>query len=340
MKMNNRRSFPGVIFRGLCCLLLGLAAGFLAFFGLALLRGGEGAGVGDALEAAANKGLLPLLTGAVKEGAIGSLGKSAPLALMALGAAFSWQAGLYNLGGAGQYALGAAAAMLCAAYGLPWYASLPAALAAGALGGAAAGWLKAGFSVHEALSTMLLNWVFVYAGQAALQGKEVPEAACPDLTLPALAGIGVLSVIMTLGMHCTVGGFEIRLLGASEKTARYAGADAQKTMVKALAVSGMLCGAGGGLAFLMGMASEAPGLSLIFAGDGVRSLASALLAFGQPIGSACFALLIGALSQGVGSMDQSVFPPETGDLILAFSMYLASWLMLIVLKRRRGGERT
>ena len=91
MKMNNRRSFPGVIFRGLCCLLMGLAAGFLAFFGLALLRGGEGAGVGDALEAAANKGLLPLLTGAVKEGAIGSLGKSAPLALMALGAAFSWR---------------------------------------------------------------------------------------------------------------------------------------------------------------------------------------------------------------------------------------------------------
>lgn len=60
-----------------------------------------------------------------------TLVKTAPLIMCSLSILFAYKTGLFNIGAAGQYVLGAGAALYCAlGLELPWYVCLLAAAAA------------------------------------------------------------------------------------------------------------------------------------------------------------------------------------------------------------------
>ena len=48
--------------------------------------------------------------------------KTAPLLMCSLSVLFAYKVGLFNIGAAGQYVIGAGASLYCAlGFGLPWY---------------------------------------------------------------------------------------------------------------------------------------------------------------------------------------------------------------------------
>ncbi|MBQ6961298.1 MAG: ABC transporter permease [Clostridia bacterium] len=313
MKNKGFRSFG----RSLLCLCLGLLLGAAVMIAAAWLTLGE-----NRWETVWREGLLPLFTGGWREGPLALLGRAAPDAVLSLGISLAWQGGIVQVGGAGLHALGAAAAMLCASLaGLPWYACLAVSALAGGLWGSVPGLLKVKLRLREALGTALTAWLAIYVLQAASTMIAWEQPAETDLFIPALAIAGVLALLIWLGVKFTVPGLDLRVLGVSEKTARYAGVDTGKTAFWALCLSGLLGGAAGGLDYLLGGANQLPDLSLALTGPGLHGLAAAALAGGHPLGAVAAAVAVKYLSLGAGTMNGAVFSPEMGEAILALILY-------------------
>ena len=105
-----------------------------------------------------------------------TLVEATPLLLTGLSIVVAWQAGMFSIGGEGQLLMGALTAMSLA--WLVHYLPAPlvtlimvcASIAAGALWGGAAGWLRVKFNVQEVISTIMLNYLALYLVGAAVQG--------------------------------------------------------------------------------------------------------------------------------------------------------------------------
>ena len=327
MRNKGFRSFG----RALLCLCLGLFLGAAAMIGVSFLAPGE-----FRWETVWQEGLLPLFTAGWRGGPLALLGRAAPDALLALGISLAWQGGMLQLGGAGLYALGAAAAMLCASLtGMPWYACLGVSVLAGGLWGAVPGIMKKRLLLREALGTALTAWVAIYALQAFSGLIAWEQAPTVDLFIPALLTAGTLALLTWLCVRFTVPGLDLRLLGESEKTARYAGVDTGKTAFWALCLSGLLGGAAGGLDYLLGGVRRLPDLSLALTGPGLHGLAAAALAGGHPLGAAIAAVAVKYLALGADAMNGAAFSPETGEAILALMLYCCAALAL----GRKGGRK-
>lgn len=100
---------------------------------------------------------------------IETLLKTAPLLLMGLGLTVAFRARVWNIGGEGQYLMGAlAGALVALTFQSSWPAALliPAMLAAGLAGGAlwagVAALLKLRLGVNEIISTLMLNYIAEY----------------------------------------------------------------------------------------------------------------------------------------------------------------------------------
>ena len=101
--------------------------------------------------------------------------KTAPLLMCALSVLFANKAGLFNIGVAGQYVVGAGACLYMAlALRLPWWACLLGAVVAGALLGAVSGFLKTKFNVNEVILPSIS------------MGRVMP-VICSAVTLPSIA---------------------------------------------------------------------------------------------------------------------------------------------------------
>lgn len=175
-KVRQRRSMlqiPGVqtILSSLLCIVLGLLVGFVV---LLLIDHGvsEKTGNLNAVDA-----ILVIIKNFWKYGSStaqmkylgNTLVKTAPLLMCGLSVLFAYKVGLFNIGAAGQYVVGAGAALYCAlAWNMPWYVCLLAAALAGALLACISGALKAFCNVNEVISCILLNWISLYAVNSLL----------------------------------------------------------------------------------------------------------------------------------------------------------------------------
>ena len=92
------------------------------------------------------------------------------LILTGLAVAFAFRCGLFNIGGQGQYFVGAYFAIWIGSSfeGTNSFVHITFAIVAAALAGAAyagiAGILKATVGAHEVITTIMLNWIAIYAG--------------------------------------------------------------------------------------------------------------------------------------------------------------------------------
>mgnify|MGYP000820944439 CR=1 FL=1 len=153
------------VLAALLCILIGLIVGFLV-----LLAINPAHAWGD--------GFVRILKGGFHDAPYGvgkELANAAPLVMTGLSVGFAFKTGLFNIGAAGQYVIGAGASLYCAlGFGLPWYVCLLAAIAAGAVLGAISGLLKAYRNVNEVISCIMLNWISLYLVNALLsQVKEL-----------------------------------------------------------------------------------------------------------------------------------------------------------------------
>jgi simple sugar transport system permease protein len=200
-----------------------------------------------------------------------------PLLFTGLAAAVAFRMQLFNIGGEGQLYAGAilgAAAGIAVGNHSGWL-SIPAMIAAGAIGGAALALipavLRAFLSTNEIITSLMLNYVAALVTNYLIfdslsywrdtsspsakvfpQGRTLPDAAnWPVSHVGAL----VLPLGLLVGMVIATGvwllysrtrfGFEVQVIGDSPRAASYAGMRTRRKILAVMALSGAIAGIGG-----------------------------------------------------------------------------------------------
>ncbi len=249
----------------------------------------------------------------------GTFIKFVPLATIGLGLIIAFRMKLWNIGGEGQFYLGAMASTLLALF---WFPKAPAVILiplitvggflAGAFWGAIPGALRAYLGADEIVVTLMLNYIgilwadyLVYGPWKDPHGFNFPMTAIfpKSAWLPCLWGkvhTGiffpvVLAFLLKFLLERTKWGFEIRVIGDNQDAARYAGMDVRKNMIFAMSLSGGLAGVAGAV-YMMGVQHR---LQHAFSvGYGYTAIIVAWLARLDPIATVVVAFLMGGIFVG------------------------------------------
>jgi ABC-type uncharacterized transport system permease subunit len=258
--------------------------------------------------------------------------RAIPLMLTGTAVAVAFRAGVFNIGAEGQLLVGAAAAAavaLSAPHG--GMAVTIGALLAGAAAGAAwagiAAALRARFGVLEVISTIMLNFVALYAVSYLVRGVlQEPTHAYPQsaplaeaVRLARIPGAGRLhlglvvavAVVLVSGwaLRHTAAGFRLLAVGESATAAASAGLiDVLRTTTRAFLLSGALAGLAGAIEVLGVTYALYEDIS---PGYGYTAIAVALLAGLDPWRVIIASLLFGALEAGAGAMQRDAGVPST-----------------------------
>jgi simple sugar transport system permease protein len=173
-----------------------------------------------------------------------------PLILTGVAAAIAFKMLVWNIGGEGQFIMGAIFASGFAIWlgdGAPAYIALPVVIVAGGLGGAfwasIAAIPRVYLGTNEIITTLMLNFIalsfmnFLIFGSSSPwrdpavstfpQGRPIPEAARLPEFFNRLDGGLFIAIALAVGAWYLIGkttwGFEVRIVGDSADTARYAG---------------------------------------------------------------------------------------------------------------------
>lgn len=187
-----------------------------------------------------------------------------PLAVTALGIGLSFRMKFWNIGGEGQIMMGAFAATFFGLFTpfIPRVLLIPlmglAALVAGGLWALIPAWLKVRYSTNETILTLMLNYVALkwitflqyvaWRDETAFGYPKIPNLV-KNAQLPKLFGIHIgwiLLPLLAIGLQWFISytkkGYEIRVIGENELTARYAGIQTRKVVLGTLFFSGGICG--------------------------------------------------------------------------------------------------
>ncbi len=257
--------------------------------------------------------------------------RAVPLALTGLAIALAFRAGLLNIGAEGQLLAGAAASTAAAALLGPSLgaAALPIILvfgmAAGAVWAGIAAVLRQRFGVLEVISTIMLNFVALYAVGWLVRGPlQEPMQIYPQsialekaLQLPVLLTgtrlhVGsVIAVSLAVAswwwLRYSAGGFRLRAVGLNATAAATSGRiNVARVSVLAFLASGALAGLAGSVEYTGVTYALYENLS---PGYGYTAIAVALLARLNPLGVLGTAVLFGALQAGGSAMQRDAGVP-------------------------------
>ena len=367
MKNNRFRTSLITILSALLCVVIGLAIGFIVLLVLAYIsrnNSGQPFTFADVISDAYFKGFQRVILGGwyglgrVPRGPRSEIAQAAPLIMTGLSVAFAFKTGLFNIGAAGQYTMGAFSALICAlVLKLPWYVCLIGAAVFGAVWGAIPGIFKAYFNVNEVITAIMFNWIGLYGVNTILYGGGTGvmfnvktsktwavAAKSAGSLIPDLKGLGssyfqrpatigiflaiVIALILWIVLNKTTFGYELKACGYSKSAAKYAGINEKKNIILSMAISGALAGIGAGLYYLSDAAQWEPMASTALPAFGFDGISVALLASSHPIGAIFSALFISHISIGGGFMDAMIFPPEIADVISGVIIYLCAFIML------------
>ena len=290
--------------------------------------------------------------------------RGTPLILKGLSIAFAYKTGLFNIGAEGQFIIGALVAVLVGAgVDLPAFIHIPitliSAALAGALWGGISGWLKARFGINEVISNIMLNWIAFYFSNFILMTTwlkvpnsetSVPIKDSAKISIDWMKGLVgpatsvnwgiiisiVLVLIIAFILKKTTLGFELRSVGFNKFGAEYAGINIRSSMVKSMAIAGLLAAIAGAIQ-VMGVTNV---ITVLPAqeGYGFDGIAVALIANNNPIGVIFSGLLFGAFKYGGTKMQSVGAPSEVVNIIIGSIVYfiaLTSVIRILYLKIRQ-----
>ena len=300
-----------------------------------------------------------------------------PLILLGFAVAFAFRAGLFNIGGQGQYIVGSVVAVWIGSsdIGVPGVlhvilAMIGAALA-GAVWGGIAGGLRATTGANEVITTIMLNYIalwlsfYLFGLGGPLQSdtqKDIPVSndVLGEARLPVFWGdkelqglhIGIFvalvaAVFFWLLLNRSKRGFEARAVGFNPEAARSSGIHVGRTYIFVMATCGLLAGLAGSLDVL-GWQFRIATNDVQASQLGFLGIAVALLGRNTAIGTCLAALLFAALVSGtsVRNLDPTVFEPELAQNLttviqgLVILFVSADVLLLTIWHRvRRRGRR-
>lgn len=362
-----RNSGFQTILASLLCIVLGLLVGFIVL--LVINPGGAAGAI-----AAILKNFLYYPSGAAAMKYFGTtLVNASALLMCSLSVLFAYKVGLFNIGAAGQYVVGAGACLYCAlALKMPWIVCLIVAVITAALVGGVSGALKAYFNVNEVISCIMLNWISLYCVNMLLVSvKEqstpytIPlssgnkSALLPNLGLDKLftnnefVTIGlplavVMAILVWVLLEKTKFGYELKATGLNKNAAKYCGMKEQRNVILTMMIAGGLAGFAAGIYFLTGIEQWMVQQTSVPA-MGFNGIAAAFLGGLNPIGTIFSSYFIQHITSGGTYVDKSMYCSQISDLISAFIIYLCGFVLFFRLwfnrwldkrdeKAKKGGK--
>ncbi len=310
-----------------------------------------------ALAALATGALLILMLGhnpfsvyaEMVRGAVGSrtvlnetIKRTIPLLGAAVAIAPAFKMKFWNIGAEGQILAGAIAATYFALFhydSMPKPVLLAVMFLAGALAGALWGVIpalfKAKWGTNETLFTLMFNYIILGFEQYLQNGpwKKPSSGGFPKIAmfddaakLPRLFGIHIGWIIVLLaviGMYIylkrTKQGYEIAVVGESERTARYAGMDVKRIIIRTMLISGAIAGIVG---FLQVSGANYTLTENTAGGIGFTAITVAWLAKLNPIVMVFIASFLAVLQKGAGRI-QTVFliPASAAEVLTGIILF-------------------
>ena len=316
-------------------------------------------------------GFGTILTGSLTHGLKGIgdvLYYATPLILCGLSVGFAFKTGLFNIGGSGQFLVGAFGAVVvgltCKFLGpFQWVVALLFAILLGAIWGAIPGALKAFFNVNEVITCIMLNYIALFLVNMIVQSSDVlfnknqnwsqtiPEAAnIPTLELNKIfanydvragkviskfssvnSGI-IIAIIVAILLYVilekTTFGYELKACGLNKIASRYAGINENRSIVLSMVIAGAVAGLAGGIMLLSGTGRHIEIKDLI-PSEGFNGISVALLGVNNPIGIIFSGLFIAFLSNGGFYLQKFSFSKEIIDIIIAIIIYFSAFALII-----------
>lgn len=276
----------------------------------------------------------------LSEGAFtGTLISATPLLFTGLCAAVAFRIGFFNIGGEGQFVMGAifgSGIALKLGVDAPGIVSVAAMVVFGAVGGGLwgliPGILKARFRTNEIITSLMLNYVAAViatylifdsnsfwreltgSGVVFPKGKILPSGSWwPNLDFGSIVvpfGF-VLGMVIAAWLYVlqrkTRFGFEMRVVGSAPTTARYAGMKPARIVVAVAALSGALAGIGGA-ADIGNFRHVLDPKGLQQSGFGYAGIVVAALARLNPVAVVFVAVLLGGITNAGYALRGPDFP--------------------------------
>ena len=304
-------------------------------------------------------GFATILSGPITHGMNGIgqvLYYATPLILCGLSVGFAFKTGLFNIGGSGQFLMGAFGGVLigltCPKLGpFQWVVALLVATLLGALWGAIPGLLKAYFNVNEVITCIMLNYVSLFwvnmtvKGSKALfntlrnESKDIPKVATlPKLGLDVVfdgasvnAGIIIAilaAILLYIILEKTTFGYELKACGLNKTASKYAGINENRSIVYSMVIAGAIAGLAGGIMLLSGTGRHIE-IKDVIPNEGFNGISVALLGVSNPIGVIFSGLFIAYLSAGGFYLQLFHFSKEIIDIIVAVIIYFSAFALII-----------
>lgn len=259
---------------------------------------------------------------------------------LALAPAFRMR--FWNLGGDGQVLVGCIAASCVMLFlgktvphGLLIVLTLVASITAGALWGLIPAFFKAKWNTNETLFTLMMNYVAAQLASFFITSWSKDGSAKIGIINPQthagwLPEIGnkylliilivtTLTVLMYVYMKYTKQGYEISVVGESERTAKYIGIKVNKVILRTMILSGALCGLTG---FLLVSAKDHTLTTTMVDGRGFTAVIVAWLAKFNPFTMILTAFLIVFLNLGSNQITTTLgLNSSFGDIITGIILF-------------------
>lgn len=328
----------------LICIVVGMLVGYLVLLAI------EPSGAADAILAVA-KNFLGYNKANTQLKHLGTtLVKTAPLIMCSLSVLFSYKVGLFNIGAAGQYVIGACACIYAAlGWGWSWLPCMLFAAIAGAIFGMITGALKAYLNVNEVISGIMLNWIGLYFTNMVLSTVKDSASAytysfkakgqsaiLPNLGLDEVfAGNKYVSIAIPLAvifaiviwilLEKTKFGYELKATGYNKNAAKYCGMAEKRNIIISLAISGALAGLAGSFMYQTDLEQWQVTISSV-PGMGFNGIAAAFLGGLNPIGAIFASFFIQHITEGGSHVDLTVYCSQISELISALIIYLCGFV--------------
>lgn len=277
-------------------------------------------------------GLNPLsVFGTLVNGAVGTtrrrwmLGQGTAILLcIALAVTPAFRMRFWNTGAEGQVLAGAlatAAVMIFLTGKVPTWLlfvlMVVAAIAAGALWGVIPALFKAKWNTNETLFTLMMNYIIIQIIHYFSYEWSVPKGSgtiglinmnTEEGWLPALFGqsyliniliVAAVTIFLFVYLRYSKHGYEISVVGESEKTARYIGIDVKKVIIRTMLLSGAICGIAG---FLIVSGTDHTVSADSAGGQGFTAIMVSWMAKFDPLVMILTAALVIFLQKGAGEI--------------------------------------
>ena len=234
----------------------------------------------------------------------------------------------WNIGAEGQVLIGCLATAACMIVlgdklpnGVLILVMLVAAIAAGSLWGFLPSFFKAKWNTNETLFTLMMNYIATQLAAFFIIVWEVPKGAgkigiinqnSQAGWLPVIGGkqylltilvVAVMTLLMYIYLNYSKHGYEIAVVGESQRTASYAGIKVERVIIRTMVLSGAVCGLMG---LLLTAGTDHTLTTTIVGGRGFTAVMVSWLAKFNPIVMVFTSLLLVVLSRGASEIS-SVF---------------------------------